>query len=236
MMWRRTFGGGVAVVAGAGILVLALTSLLFAQALGNGGSGYSQAATTTAENAVPGITNDSVPVSGAIAAYPIHPAPPSAAPPASTASISPQNFPQDAEIMKMPSSSGAAEVKPIIEALQFGTRAERRIYARASAAFPDFCEDWARKLRVREADNLHSLNFQEKSGYEVASYVGYSPIKSCECKDSPEGVPLGKVTYDEEEYFVEGKTIDEARRSPPKVVGVTHTLEIFNWDQNKWFY
>jgi hypothetical protein len=236
MMWRRTFGGGVAVLAAAGTLVLALTGLLFAQASANGGSGYSQAATTTAENAVPGITNDSVPLSGTIASYPIHPAPPSGAPPASSASLSPQNFPRDAEIMKMPSSGEAAVVKPIIEALSFGTKAERRIYARAAAAFPDFCEDWGHKLRVREADNLSSLNFHQDRGYEVASYVGYSPIKSCECKESAEGIPLGKVTYDEQDYFVEGKTIDEARHNPPKLVGVTHTLEIFSWDQNKWFY
>ena len=47
-----------------------------------------------------------------------------------------------------------------------------------------------------------SLNWQEKSGYETASYVGYSPIKTCECKESAEGIPLGKVTYDEENYYL----------------------------------
>jgi len=91
-------------------------------------------------------------------------------------------------------------------------------------------------LRDRESNNLSSLNWKENGGYETASYVGYGPLKTCECKESAEGIPLGKVTYDEEDYYIVGKTVDEAKHSQPKVVRTVPTLEIFSWDQNKWFY
>lgn len=233
MMWRRTFGGGVAIKTAAVTLALAIPSCLFAQV--SPIAGTSRSLSVTAENTVPGITRDGVSVNGAAGVQP-NPAPPSVKPSTNTASLSPSNFPRDATMMKMPSTSEPGEVTPTIGELRYGTRAERRLYAMAVAAFPSFCQDWARKLRVRESDNLSSLNFQEKSGYETASYVGYGPIKSCECKETSEGVPLAKVTYDEQDYFLEGKTIDEAKHNPPKLVGITHTLEIFNWDQGKWFY
>jgi hypothetical protein len=233
MMRRRTFGGGIVVLAGAGVLALSIPVDMFAQtapaALRSG------ARVVTAENVVPGITNDSASVSSSAAANSARSASSSGGT-TSTASLSPSGFPPDATMMKMPSSGASSDAKPTIEDLRYGTRAERRLYARAAAAFPSFCSDWAHKLRVREADNLNSLNFQEKSGYETASYVGYGPIKSCECKESAEGIPLGKVTYDEQDYFLEGKTIDEAKHSSPKLVGITHTLEIFSWDKEKWFY
>jgi hypothetical protein len=210
-MWRRTFGGGTALIIRAGALALAIPACPFAQAIPNGG--ILAAGGTTANANARQYANT-----------------------AAVASVSPAGFPPNATMMTMPSSGVPSEVKPTIEDLTYGTRAERRLYARATAAFPDFCQDWARKLRVREEDNLNALNFQEKSGYETASYVGYSPIKTCECKESAEGIPLGKVTYDEQDYFLEGKTVDEAKHSSPKLVGITHTLEIFSWDKEKWFY
>jgi hypothetical protein len=139
-------------------------------------------------------------------------------------------------MMTAPASEPSTEAKPTIEALRQGTAAEQRLYARAAAAFPAFCEDWGRKLRQRERDNLSSLSFHEKDGYETAKYVGYSPLKTCECKESSEGIPLGKVTYDERDYYVAGKTVGEAKSSQPKLITVVPTLEIFSWDRNKWFY
>jgi hypothetical protein len=216
---------------GAGMLAMTIPACSFAQTASNPANPSS--VTAGAANAVPGITNDTVSASGgnssttSVRQY---------ADTTAAATVPPAGFPPNASMMKMPSSGQSGEFKPTIQELNYGTKAERRLYARAVAAFPTFCEDWAHKLRVRETDNLNSLNFQEKSGYETASYVGYGPIKSCECKESAEGIPLGKVTYDEENFFLEGKSVDEAKHNAPKLVGITHTLEIFSWDQNKWFY
>jgi hypothetical protein len=233
------------------MLTLAMSPYSFAQTAATG-SGKERLPVTIAENAVPAdlsISKDTASVSsgsagttatGSYATAPsvtasTAPVTPSIATPASS-SLSSRAFPQNASMMTMPPGGPSSEVKAEIQRITEGTPAERRLYARAAAAFPHFCQDWARMLRDRETNNLSSLNWQEKSGYETANYVGYSPIKTCECKESAEGIPLGKVTYDEENYYVVGKTIDEAKHNPPKVVGITHTLEIFSWDQNKWFY
>ena len=61
-------------------------------------------------------------------------------------------------------------------------------------------------------------------------------VESCQTKESVEGIPIGKITYDELSYYLAGKTVEEARRSSPKLVHQVHTLEIFSWDKNKWFY
>jgi hypothetical protein len=233
------------------MLTLAMLPYSFAQTAATG-SGKERLPVTIAENAVPAdlsISKDTASVStgsggttatGSYATAPsvtasTAPEAPAIAAPAPP-SLSSRAFPQNATMMTMPPGGPSSEVKAEIQRITEGTPAERRMYARAAAAFPHFCQDWARMLRDRETNNLSSLNWQEKSGYETASYVGYSPIKTCECKESAEGIPLGKVTYDEENYYVAGKTIDEAKHNPPKVVGITHTLEIFSWDQNKWFY
>lgn len=237
------------------MLTLGVSRHSFAQTAATG-SGIERLPVTIAENAVPAdlsISKDTASVSGgATSSVPGSYAPAGAAPPApvtasaaaeapsmtapASASLSSRAFPANATMLKMPGGSPSSEVKAEIQQLTEGTTAERRLYARAAAAFPHFCQDWARMLRDRETNNLSSLNWQEKSGYETASYVGYSPIKTCECKESAEGIPLGKVTYDEESYYVVGKTIDEAKHNAPKIVGITHTLEIFSWDKNKWFY
>lgn len=214
-----------------GMIAMTIPACSFAQTAP--GPASSHPVSVAAENSVPGITNDTVSA--------VHRSPSAAsvrqyADTTAAATVPAAGFPPNASMMTMPSSGQSGELKPTIQELNYGTKAERRLYAQAVAAFPTFCEDWAHKLRVREADNLNSLNFQEKSGYETASYVGYSPIKTCECKESAEGIPLGKVTYDEENFFLEGKSVDEAKHNPPKLVGITHTLEIFSWDQNKWFY
>jgi hypothetical protein len=238
------------------MLALALPQHSFAQTALTG-SGIERLPVNVAERAVPAnlsISKDSASVTGAAtrAMTPGSYAPAITAPAApvtastgpegaylkapAVGNLSPGSFPSNANMMALPPGGPSSEVKAEIQELRAGTPAERRLYAKASAAFPHFCEDWARMLREREANNLTSLNWQEKSGYETASYVGYSPIKTCECKESAEGIPLGKVTYDEQNYYIVGKTLDEAKHAPPKVVGVTHTLEIFSWDKNKWFY
>jgi hypothetical protein len=258
-MRRRAFGRRAASIAGVAMLTLVVPPHSFAQTATNASGRARLPVTTIAENAVPAdlsVSKDtasvsgggaSVPTAGSYAPVAVAPTPPvtasalpvspsMTAPASSTNSLSSEAFPKNATMMAMPVGGPSSEVKAEIQELTQGTFAERRLYSRAAAAFPQFCQDWARMLRDRETNNLSSLNWQEKSGYETATYVGYSPIKTCQCKESAEGIPLGKVTYDEEDYYIIGKTIDEAKHASPKVTRIVPTLEIFSWDQNKWFY
>jgi hypothetical protein len=113
---------------------------------------------------------------------------------------------------------------------------ERRRYERAASAFATFCRDWQRLLHERELDNLHHLSWRERGGLETALYTGYGKIESCECKASKEGLPIGKIRYEQINYSLVGKTVEEARHSQPKLLNEISTLEIFSWDKNKWFY
>ena len=85
----------------------------------------------------------------------------------------------------------------------------------ASASFPDFCRDWARKLSVREHDNLGSIKWAMHDGVETGSYVGYSSIDSCTCKEATNGVAVGILTYKEFDYTLTGKSVDEAEHYHP---------------------
>lgn len=110
------------------------------------------------------------------------------------------------------------------------------VFERASDSFPAFCKDWGRKLHDRELNNLEHMTWKDKDGYKTGTYLSYSPIKTCLTKRSTGGVPIGELTYQETEFFLEGKTIDQARHAQPKTLGITHTTEIFRWDKNKWVY
>ena len=113
---------------------------------------------------------------------------------------------------------------------------QRHKYQLASAAFPSFCRDWERKLHDRETDNIAHIAWQQRGGYETASYVGYGPVESCTCKETQSGVPIGKLTYEEFSYYLVGKSLDEARLAKPKLLGQTNTLEIFSFEKDRWFY
>lgn len=112
----------------------------------------------------------------------------------------------------------------------------RHEFETAFRKLPSFCQDWQSKLHEREINNLANLTWQVKNGYETAIYVGYGKVDGCLCKESAEGVPIGKVTYDEYQYYLVGKTLNEAKTAKPKLTGTTHTLEIFSWDKEQWFY
>jgi hypothetical protein len=118
----------------------------------------------------------------------------------------------------------------------FRSPAERVRYEKAAARFPDFCHDWQRMLRDRENNNLEHLTWQTLDGARTSTYTGYGQVEKCETKESVEGVPIGKISYLETVYFLSGKSTDEARHAPPKVIHQTHTLEIFSWEKDKWFY
>jgi hypothetical protein len=128
-----------------------------------------------------------------------------------------------------------SEVRATIDQILSGNTRERARYAEAAAKFPSFCQDWARMLHDREVNNLDHLSWQERNGYQTASYTGYGKIESCECKES-EGIPIAKVSYQEITYYLAGKTVDDAKHAVPKLVGQVNTLEIFSWEKDKWFY
>jgi hypothetical protein len=112
----------------------------------------------------------------------------------------------------------------------------RRRYEHAAASFDAFCSDWERLLHDREVNNLEHLNWHQQGGYETATYTGYGKIEGCECKASKEGLPIGKIRYEEISYYLIGKTIEDAKHAVPKMTGKIETLEIFSWEKNKWFY
>jgi hypothetical protein len=107
-------------------------------------------------------------------------------------------------------------------------------FERASQLFPAFCKDWERRLHDRELNNMETVSWKDQDGYKTGTYLAYSPIKTCNCKRSTGGVPIGELTYQETEYYLAGHTVEEARHAPPKTVGVTNTTEIFRWDRTKW--
>ena len=111
-----------------------------------------------------------------------------------------------------------------------------REFAKASVLFPSFCQDWARKLHDRELNNQNHIAWQEKNGWETGTYTGYGPIQKCECHQSSDGYSIGKVTYDEFQYYITGHTPDEAKHAAPRVTDSTATTELFRWDKDAWFY
>jgi hypothetical protein len=127
-------------------------------------------------------------------------------------------------------------VKSEMKKFIFHSPAEEARYDTAAAKFPDFCNEWQRMLRDRESNNLSHLIWQTQGGVETTTYTGYGQLDDCETKESVEGVPIGKISYMEMIYNLAGKTPDEARHAPPKMIHETHTLEIFSWEKDKWFY
>jgi hypothetical protein len=135
-----------------------------------------------------------------------------------------------------PGASTASAVQSQIDSLELLSPAQRRTYQRAASLFTGFCHDWERLLHERELNNLEHLSWREDGGLEVATYTGYGKVEACECKASKEGLPIGKLRYEEIIYSIAGKTIDEAQHAAPKLTHEVNTLEIFSWDQGKWFY
>ena len=106
----------------------------------------------------------------------------------------------------------------------------------ASAAFPDFCRDWAHKLSVREHDNVEHIKWEMRDGMETGSYVGYSSIDSCTCKEASNGVAVGILTYKEFDYTLTGKSVEEAKHAAPHAASIVPTREIFAYEKGKWFW
>jgi hypothetical protein len=128
------------------------------------------------------------------------------------------------------------KVKALVEKLT-PDRIKRDIeFRKASALFPDFCKHWEQDLRDRETNNLSKLKFVPKEGYETAIYTAYGKISGCESHQSKDGYSIGKITYEEFQYYIAGRSENEARHAAPRTVSDTHTTEIFRFDNGKWFY
>jgi len=153
---------------------------------------------------------------------------------ASTVLKTPTVAPEPAGAAAAPTAGSA--VQPQTDSTELLSPVQRRTYQRAASAFTGFCHDWERLLHEREVNNLEHLSWREDGGLETATYTGYGKVESCECKASKEGLPLGKIRYEEIIYSVAGKTVDEARHAAPKLIHEIRTLEIFSWDKGKWFY
>jgi hypothetical protein len=136
-------------------------------------------------------------------------------------------------LTRPPSHGLTAEVKALLAHL---SSVQRRKYERASADFPEFCQEWERRLHDREMNNLEHISWQRRSGYQTATYVAYSKVEACDTKETSRGVPIGKLSYEEYNYYLTGKTVDEAKHATPKLIGRTNTLEIFSWEKDRWFY
>jgi len=139
--------------------------------------------------------------------------------------------------LKSAGGSTVHHVKAALAKIAPRMLADRR-FAKAEKEFPTFCRDWESKLRDRERNNIAHLSWKDSNGLETSTYTGYGRIQSCTCTQSSKGIPVGKLYYQEFEYRLEGKTLDEARRATPKPDAVTNTTEIFRWDQkqDKWIY
>ena len=154
--------------------------------------------------------------------------PKAAASPASSAAPNAQASPAK-KTLKQKAKAALKKINPL-------RLARDREYKKAAALFPGFCKDWERKLHDREVNNQTHIAWAMKDGWETGSYVGYGPVNKCECHQSTDGYSIGKVSYDEFQYYLTGKTPDEAKHATPKVTETTATTELFRWDKDKWFY
>jgi hypothetical protein len=135
-----------------------------------------------------------------------------------------------------PATNAALAVQSQIDGAELLSPAQRRTFQRAASEFGAFCHDWERLLHEREVNNLEHLSWRKDGDLETAIYTGYGKLESCECKASKEGLPIGKIRYQEINYSIAGKTINLARHAAPKLTHEINTLEIFSWDKGKWFY
>jgi hypothetical protein len=154
----------------------------------------------------------------------------------STAKASAPSSASSANDPVTPPSSSNSKIDAALDRLSPARLVRNPRLRRASAHFPAFCRDWERKLVQRTENNLQHIVWKLEHGYETGTYVSYSRIRSCTCKAGTRGVPIGELTYQEVNYQLAGKTIDEARHSKPRPVGITNTTEIFRWGGNKWVY
>jgi|SRR5579872_3226362 len=164
------------------------------------------------------------------------PAAPAGAPSAAAAQPRAEASPSTAKLIKRKVKEKARAVKAALQKVNPLRLLRDKEFKTAAAEFPSFCKDWEHKLHDREVNNLGHVAWTEKDGWETATYTGYGPVEKCECHQSSDGFSIGKVTYEEFQYYLVGKTPEEAKAAKPKVTDTTATTELFRWDKSKWFY
>ncbi|HLW70355.1 MAG TPA: hypothetical protein VKS22_07015 [Candidatus Binataceae bacterium] len=223
---------GVAVVVAKLVLVICALWMVTATARAEEGRGAAQSADTIA--IAPASASDAaastVTKSGTVAEFPATGATAQALTPAPLAS-SPATSPAPKTALQQ----AVFEIKATTADLARLSAIQRRKWQTAVASLPSFCEDWNRMLHDREVENLLHLQWHQAAGYQTATYTGYGTVQGCQAKESAEGVPIGKVTYQELSYYLVGKSVDDAK-AHPRLLGKTQTLEIFSYEKDRWFY
>jgi len=139
-------------------------------------------------------------------------------------------------VLKQPSGEIASTAPPKAQAIpKAKRRGKRDAIDTALATFDSFCGEWQRMLRDREDNNLRKLTFTRTGEHHRAAYKGYGKIDACTCREV-KGFAIGKLGYNEFDYYLVGNTPEEAKKAKPQVSGTTRTTEIFRWERGKWFY
>ena len=106
----------------------------------------------------------------------------------------------------------------------------------AGLALLDFCEEWMRKLQLRERDNLDHIKWETNPDGVEGTYTSYSQEHVCKLLEGTEKDPVAKIMYREERYKKQGHTIAEAQLSTPDAVEIFDVQEIFHYLKGKWDY
>jgi hypothetical protein len=216
-----TLSGLVFRIAGVGFLALALAAL---------GATIAAAQTTEPSTAQhPEGSTASVNTAGTGSAVT-----PAASNPATHDSVSAADSDSSSSSPTSASGSGAYAIHAALKSFDTPPRSGDMAFDRATELFPAFCQDWQRRLHDRELNNVENITWKDANGWKTGTYLAYSPVKTCTCKRSTGGVPIGELTYQETEEYLAGRTVEEARHAQPKAVGITNTTEIFRWDKTKW--
>ncbi len=103
--------------------------------------------------------------------------------------------------------------------------------------FAAFCKSWMEKVSARQSDNQGHISWHAAGGGVEGDYIGYGPARRCEVKrNTPSGVPVGKLVYYEFRYRKQGPSAEAAAVKPPEVEDTTEVTEIFRYADGKWVY
>ncbi len=108
--------------------------------------------------------------------------------------------------------------------------------AKGDFGFHDFCQQWLNKLQVREQSNRRLVSWKRVNGIFTGEYTGYGKIDGCSVKLRPGEQPVGRVSYREFTYRLEGSSREAAERSAVRIVGETEVTEIFRYSGGRWQY
>jgi len=109
---------------------------------------------------------------------------------------------------------------------------------KAAGAFAAFCDEWMKKLAVREHDNKAQIKWQTGDDGARGEYVGYSQEHTCQMREytDPTSVPVGTITYREYRYQKKGPSPADAANTEPSIIEATEVTEIFRFTAGKWVY